>query len=641
MKRRTFLKDSIIAGGLPLVLNNIPLRAFAGLGPESNTDCAAIKDRAMVIIQLEGGNDGLNTIIPKAQYSIYKNKRPVIAIPDTGINAFINLDNTLPADKQAGLHPAMTAFKDLYDAGKLNVMHGVGYADNNRSHFKATDLWLTAGDATPPLFDLSSGWMGRYLDHSYPGLINSPSTTMPDPLALELGATSGSLGFKTTGGQYANILLSGDAGNFSTSVAGIGGPAVNPFPASQMGNRLSYVRDIELSINAYSNRVTNTYNAGTNLATYPANSYLAYQLKTVARIIKGGSKTKIFMVHIGGFDTHNAQSILNSPTTGQHANLLKDLADSVKAFQTDLQLLNIEDKVITATFTEFARTLDENASRGTDHGGVNSLFVIGKGVRPGMSGSPINLTNVVDKAVVDLQFDYRRVYTALLQDFLGAGNPALNAAMLNTFQSQKPDIINETAKADPSCYINVVLPVVLTDLQAVLENDGSVTVKWKTQQEINTSHFMVEKSDGTGTYEDVGRVNGYGNSSIPRSYTLNDATPFKATNLYRLKQVDLDGNFAYYGPVVIRVKTTGKTTITVGPNPAVSYFNINMQSPLQTRASVLLYDVLGHVLASSQHNVAKGDNLFKIPVYKFAKGQIIVSIQTETGVKHTQQLMLQ
>jgi uncharacterized protein (DUF1501 family) len=642
MNRRKFLRESMVLGGVPVLVGGLPISAFARFDmPFTSTDCAAIRERVLVIIQMEGGNDGLNTIIPKAQYSIYKNKRPLIAIPDTGANAFINLDGTLPVNNQVGLHPAMTAFKDLYDAGKLNVMHGVGYANNNRSHFKGTDLWLTAGDTnTPGLFDLTSGWMGRYLDYSYPGLINNPTPSMPDPLALELGATSGSLGFKTTTGQYANILLTTDAGSFSSSVAGLGGPPVNPFPASQMGSRLAYVRNIELSINAYSTRVTNTYNAGTNLATYPANSWLAYQLKTVARIIKGGSKTRVFMVHTSGYDTHNGQTELNSPTTGQHATILKDLADSVKAFQTDLQLMNLEDKVMTATFSEFARTLNENGSRGTDHGGVNSMFIIGKGVRPGVSGNPINLTNVVDDAVMDLQFDYRRVYTALLQDFMGAGNGALNATLLSNFQTTKPDIINNAAKADVSCYADIIVPVKLTDLRAVMENDGSVTVHWTTQQELNTSHFIVERSGSIGPYEDMGRVDGYGNSSVPRYYKLNDRTPLRGINIYRLKQVDKNGDFSYYGPVTIRVNNNATATISIMPNPATSFFNIVVNATKASRAQVQVYDMQGHLLMKQEYSVAVGGNTWRIPADRFAKGQVVVLVQTANGIKHSQQILI-
>jgi uncharacterized protein (DUF1501 family) len=642
MDRRKFLRDSMLLGGVPVIIGNLPIRAFANLNsPLTNTDCLAIRNRVMVIIQMEGGNDGLNTIIPKAQYSIYKTKRPTIAIPETGANAFINLDNTLPVNNQVGLHPAMTAFKDLYDAGKLNVMHGVGYADNNRSHFKGTDLWLTAGDVTTPgLFDLTSGWMGRYLDYSYPGLINNPTPQMPDPLALELGASTGSLGFKTNGGQYANILLTTDAGNFSTAVAGLGGPPVNPFPTSQMGIRLAHVRNIEQSINAYSTRVTNTYNAGNNMATYPANSWLSYQLKTVARLIKGGSKTRVFMVHTGGYDTHNGQVVSGNPTTGHHANILKDLADSIKAFQTDLNLLGLEDKVITATFSEFGRTLGENASMGTDHGGVSNLFIVGKGVRPGVSGNPVNLTNVVDDGVMDLQFDYRRIYTALLQDFMGAGNGALSATYLSNFQNNKPNIISEATKADPACYADILVPVKLTDFTAVLESDGSVTVKWTTQQELNTSHFMVERSGTIGGYEELGRVNGFGNSSIPRNYQFNDRTPLRGTNLYRLKQVDKNGDFTYYGPVPIRVNNNVAATVAIAPNPAIGFFNIQTNANKSGRATVQIFDLQGHLLTKQEFTMSNGTNNWRINIDRFAKGNVVVLIQTSTGIKHSQQIAI-
>jgi len=640
MQRRNFLKNSILFGGAQLVFNNIPMKTFGmPTSPLTNSDCNAIKDRVLVLIRMEGGNDGLNTIIPVSQYATYRNSRPNIAIPDTGANAFIHLDNTLPDEKKVGLHPAMTAFKDLYDAGKLNVINGAGYADNNRSHFKATDLWLSAGDSTPAAFDYSSGFMGRYLDFSYPGLINNPTTAMPDPLGLELGSSSASLGFKAENGQYTNVLLTVDAGSFSTYVSGLGGAPDSPFATSQMGNRLAYLRNIELSINSYSTRITNTYNAGTNLATYPSNSNLSNQLKTVARIVKGGSKTKIFLVQCGGFDTHANQVVTGNTTTGNHANLLRDLANSIKAFQTDLQLLNIEDKVMTATFTEFGRTLAENGSLGTDHGGVNNMFIIGKSLNAGVTGNVPNLTNIVDGGVVDLQNDYRSIYATLLQDFLGAGTLPLNAAKLDLFATNKPPIIKETAKADPSCYTSVILPVSLTQLQATLKTDGTVVVSWKTEQESSSSHFEIEKSDALTAFENIGRVDAAGFSSLTKNYRFIDLVPFKGINQYRLKQVDRNGSFSYYGPVVVRVSTQSKTLITMGPNPCRGRLNIRITADSNEIANIVIYDVQGHLLLRQNNTISRGENSILVSTSKFGKGMIIVNIKLKNGTQHSQQII--
>jgi uncharacterized protein (DUF1501 family) len=612
MQRKDFLRLSGTLG-LPLLLNNIPMKAFSGItGLEETTDCAAIRDRVWVIVQMEGGNDGINTVVSKSQYDLYRTNRPTIHLPETGANSIINLDASLAPNRQVGLHPVMTGFKDLYDAGKLNIVHGTGYANNNRSHFKATDHWLTGGDSTPGLFDLGSGVLGRYLDYTYPGAVTSPTPWMPDPLGLELGEDIASLAYKTNGGKYASVLLTSDASTFSTSVAGLSGPAINPLPASQMGSRIQHVHTVEQSINAYSTRITNTYNAGANLATYPANSYLAYQLKTVARILKGGSKTRIFLVHTGGYDTHDTQSVAGAVHTGGHANLLKNLADSLKAFQTDLQLLGIEDRVITSTFTEFGRTVDENGNRGTDHGGVNPMFIIGKGVKPGTTGNPPDMNMVVDRACVDLQTDYRSVYAAILQDFMGAGNTALAAANLGTFA--KSPVISTTAKAASSCYTDIILPIRITNLDAIAENDGSVTVLWKTRLETETDYFEVERNNGSGDFLPVGRKPAAGNSSVTKSYQLNDPQPLNGINQYRLKQVDKNGDFAYYGPVVVNIRNKQKRPeVRISPNPANSFFNIVIQMPYK--------DIR---ISTTNGNI---------------RGNVMVNIQTATGFKYTQQVV--
>jgi uncharacterized protein (DUF1501 family) len=640
MQRRNFLKNSLLVGTGKAFINNIPMTMFGLSGSlltESN--CSSILDRVLVLIRMEGGNDGLNTIIPVSQYNIYRNSRPNIAINETGTNAYIPVDNSLPDSKKVGLHPAMVAFKDLYDAGKLNIINGAGYANNNRSHFKATDLWFSAGDSTPEAFDYTSGFMGRYLDFSYPGLINNPTASMPDPLGLELGSSSASLGFKAESGQYTNVLLTVDASSFSTYVSGLGGAPDNPFANSQMGNRLAYLRNVELSINAYSTRITNTYNAGNNLATYPANSNLSNQLKTVARIIKGGSKTKIFLVQCGSFDTHANQVVSGNTGTGNHANLLKDLADSIKAFQTDLQLLNIEDKVVTATFTEFGRTLNQNGNLGTDHGGVNNMFIIGKGVNGGVTGNVPDLTNVVDGGVMDLQVDYRSVYASLLQDFLGAGQLSLAAAKLELFSNSKPPIIKETTKADPACYTSVIVPVKLTSLKATLQPDGTVLVSWQTEQESNSSHFEIEKADAQGSFVKIGRVNAEGYSSTTKRYSFTDTIPFRGINQYRLKQLDRDGAFSYYGPVAVRVNRKSSLTVQASPNPCITELKIRVGSDDKTKADIVIYDTQGHAVFKQKLNINKGENNARIDATRFPNGMLVLVILFENGAKHIQQIM--
>jgi len=167
MKRRNFLKYTSAAAG-PLMLNGIALRTVASPLMMSALNCDNYQDRVLVLINLNGGNDGLNTVVPLDQIDTYSNLRPNIALAE---DSLINLDSSY----DLGLHPALTPLKSMYDSGKMRLIQGTGYENTNGSHFKSTDLWLTGGDSTPDNFNLTSGWVGRYLEYEYPALIGNPT----------------------------------------------------------------------------------------------------------------------------------------------------------------------------------------------------------------------------------------------------------------------------------------------------------------------------------------------------------------------------------------------------------------------------------------------------------------------------------
>lgn len=168
--------------------------------------CDGVEDRVLVLIQLKGGNDGVNTVIPVNQYDTYANLRPSIAIPQ---NNLIDLDNTLGINEQVGLHPSMQKIKELYDDGKAAIVQGVGYQDMNQSHFKGTDLWMSGGDGTPANNNISTGWMGRSLQAFYPDVVGVPTSTNPDPLGIQIGDLNPNLGFHTDTEHQNLINMSG------------------------------------------------------------------------------------------------------------------------------------------------------------------------------------------------------------------------------------------------------------------------------------------------------------------------------------------------------------------------------------------------------------------------------------------------
>ncbi len=418
MKRRDFLRTSVPAVVLPTVINGFSIKAFGAESPLAQLlNGSTPNDHVLVIVQLSGGNDGLNTVIPIENYSNYFNARSNIAIPENKI---------LQLTAKTGLNPAMTGMKALYDEGKLSVVQAAGYPTPNFSHFRATDIWMSASDSNQVIVN---GWGGRFLNYEYPNFpVGYPNNTMPDPLGIQIGSTT-SLTFQ---GPAVSMGMSiSNPTSFYNLLAGVEDPA----PNTNAGKELKYIRLVAKQTSAYSTVVKAAANAVTQQAVYPANNSLADQLKIVARLVKGGLKTKIYMVSYGSFDTHSLQTSTTDTTVGSHATLLKNVSDAIKAFQDDLKFLGVEERVVGMTFSEFGRRIKSNSSTGTDHGAAAPMFLFGKNVIPKVWGDnpaiPAN-ANVNDN--IPMQYDFRSVYASLMQDWLCVKNADLQQIMLKDFQ---------------------------------------------------------------------------------------------------------------------------------------------------------------------------------------------------------------
>ncbi|MEO1450741.1 MAG: DUF1501 domain-containing protein, partial [Bacteroidota bacterium] len=461
MRRRKFIKSILPLAAAPLALNGIPVRVMGRTLLSSTFDCDDINDRVLVLVQLHGGNDGLNTLIPLEQYSIYKNLRPLIGIKDTGVRRYIDLDTTLPVPEQIGLHPDLTGVKDLYDSGMAHIIQDVSYPDNNGSHFRGTDIMLTGHDGETMPEEPQSGWWGRYLDHvnpNFPDDIGTPGNE--DPPGLEFGSHIISLGFHREVGIPMGLTIGNDPSDLASSLFGVGGALPADFPNSDYGRELAYLVEMERSTNTYAQRLTDLYNAGSNTpgVEYPteyhtqnASNYhnrLSPQLKAVARLLAGGSKTKVFLVRMGGFDTHANQSLANKPSFGSHGALLYHLSGAMKAFMDDLEGLGLADRVMAVTFSEFGRQVGENGTLGTDHGSSAPMLLFGKGVKPGISGTNPDLTNLKNNKFASYQHDYRQVFTTILQDWFGANNGSLDAVGFYDFSNQKLELVEDNMVLD-------------------------------------------------------------------------------------------------------------------------------------------------------------------------------------------------
>ncbi|MBL7871846.1 MAG: DUF1501 domain-containing protein [Cyclobacteriaceae bacterium] len=438
MKRRKFIKQLSLAA-VPITLGGIPIKLMA---ENSLTRMAeqSTNDRVLVILQLHGGNDGLNTIIPVEAYDLYYRWRANIAIPaKNSVRKMIPLDSTLPPNAQVGLHPDMIAMKDLYDRGRMTVVQGVSYKNNNGSHFRGRDISFMGGG-----FDdyFSSGWVGRYLQQefapkTYPD--DFPNPEMKDPLAIEMGSDV-SLIFHQDGNIPTSISLN-DPQSFARLVEELEGftdqgidPRGKPPAAlenSPYGKELNWILGLEDKSQDYAERLYEVYKAASaSSVTYPERypfnapkgslrNGLTPQLQLIARLLDGGGtglgvKTKVFLVKMGGFDTHAEQVESYDPTMGQHAALMYHIASAMKAFQEDLKARGLEDRVLTVTTSEFGRRVRANGSYGTDHGTGAPVMIFGKGVQPGVVGVVPDL----NKQNVEMQYDYRQVYANLLRDWM-------------------------------------------------------------------------------------------------------------------------------------------------------------------------------------------------------------------------------
>jgi uncharacterized protein (DUF1501 family) len=510
MKRRNFVKLTSSASAIAM----LPTEVFALFKSAGLTACPDNNSKKIVLVQLAGANDGLNTIVPINQYDKYASLRPTIKLSNSGVNGIINLDTTLSIQNQVGLHPSLTGFKSLYDNGFMRIIQGVGYPVQDKSHFKSTDLWLSGGDGTPANNYLGSGWMGRFLENYYTKYIGANF-----PLGIQLGSSENSLGFHGMVETGMSINISGqDPSGFYSIVNGLGGAPPTTFPNSEYGNLLRFIIENDAATNTSAQTISNAFNGGSNSVLYP-NSNLSNQLKTVARFISGGLQTKVYLVKLGGFDTHNSQ-VADTTTAhlGTHANLLKQIADAVNSFMTDLNNQNLAEDVVAVTFSEFGRKAGENGNLGTDHGEVAPMFVFGKSIQPGISGTNINLSEAIpanNYQVQTVQHDYRRVFSTLLQDWFGAGNQTLDLAFYDytnktSFSDIKvPDLVKTASIVPPSCYDGVILGT--EDFENnnneidIYPNPASriVTISSKNSNMINKVSFYSTEGASVGNFDNT------------------------------------------------------------------------------------------------------------------------------------------
>lgn len=393
--RRSFLRNlGLLSAGTALV-PGLPLHAL-GSSSLSQALLDNPTDRILILIRLKGGNDGLNTIIPTYAFSAYQNARPTIAYAQSQLQAL--------SPELAVSNDFSGAF-DLWQRGSMSVVNGVGYPDASLSHFRGTDILASASDASEVV---TSGWLGRHLDRCFPDYLSNPPSAPP---AIQIGG-AGSISFNND----ENISLSVTVNNVNelAELAETGELYdTSDLPDCLYGSQLGYLRGVANSAFVFAGGIEQAYDRGSNAVAYTGGE-LSDQLALVARLIKGGIETRIFLVTLEGFDTHAAQE-------NNHPRLLRELGGSLKAFYDDLAVSGDDQRVISTTFSEFGRRIEQNASNGTDHGTASPQLLFGpalNGNGNGIHGDAPDLTASDPNGNLVFTTDFRSVYATLLQDWL-------------------------------------------------------------------------------------------------------------------------------------------------------------------------------------------------------------------------------
>ncbi len=365
-------------------------------------------DRILVVLQMAGGNDGLNTLVPYTNDDYYR-VRPTLAVPKGDV---------LRLNDEIGLHPSLADLKALYDDGRLAIIQGVGYPNPNRSHFRSMEIWETAADSDRTL---RYGWIGRYFDNACAGEPkptlgvcignNAPLTfrnnhqvgvTLQNPEQYQW-VSGAAMETPAAGQQTFRKLNMPTASSKPTSVPG--------------GGALDFLQRTAMNAQVSSQQIREAASGYHSTVTYPNNGPLGASLKLIASLIAGGIGSRVYYASIPGFDTHSNQRV-------QHPQLLSQLGASMRAFHDDLKAQGNAEKVLVMTFSEFGRRVAENASGGTDHGTAAPMFLFGQPVHAGLFG---RLPNLSDLDNGDLKFgtDFRSVYATVLRKWLGADPAAV------------------------------------------------------------------------------------------------------------------------------------------------------------------------------------------------------------------------
>jgi len=392
--------------------------ALDAMAADALTQTVTGKDGTiLVVLQMAGGNDGLNMVVPYAD-DTYHRARPRLALA---------ADRVLKIDNYAGLNSKLTGLKALYDEGHVAIVQGVGYPNPNRSHFRSTEIWQTASDADR---NLSDGWLGRYFDNCCAGADptvgvaigeetpqafaakNPTGVTFSRPEQFRFRPSEPNNG-RMSAEEFFFRQLNESGASEEEVAAAIDGASIDAISGKTKSDlsTMDFLQRTALDAQLSSDKILAIAHKYKSNVPYPQ-SQLAASLSLIARMIGGGLPTRVYYAGQGGFDTHAGQ--MNA-----HERLMGDFNDAITAFVADLKQQGNFDRVLLMTFSEFGRRVAENANGGTDHGAAAPMFVLGGAVKPGMFGKYPSLTDL-DRGDLKFNTDFRSVYGTVLDQWLKA-----------------------------------------------------------------------------------------------------------------------------------------------------------------------------------------------------------------------------
>ena len=407
--RRSFLQALGIAGSGSLMLGGNVLSASSP-SPLTSAIANAEGDGILILIRLSGGNDGLSTVIPIEQYDSYANARPNIYIPESKI---------IKLTDEFGIPSYMQALESLWGEGQFKAVHGVGYQNQSLSHFTGSDIYANTDLETTGFSGLNTGWMGRYFENIYPEyLINPPAA----PAAVQIG-------------NFGNLVFEGEETNYAFVTSNIDqleeiaetGVQYNMDPQlfgdCMYSDQIRFLRGVANTTYEYSGIIHDAYERGQNEVEYQDNNF-ARQLALLARLIKGNLGTKVYMISMGGFDTHGNQPLA-------HERLMTNLSVAVNNFYEDLSFTQQDDKVLSMTFSEFGRRIFENGSNGTDHGKAAPTLFFGSGLQgSAFVGEHPSLESPNNRGNLEYTMDFRDLYATVLAEWLCVPIPLVEQHLL-------------------------------------------------------------------------------------------------------------------------------------------------------------------------------------------------------------------